>query len=44
MTERDCSAIRIDVFRIVRQLQLSKHSQPLRSKSFIQLDDIHVPN
>jgi len=41
MPDRDRSAVRVDVLRVVRQPQVARHRQCLRGKRLVQLDHIH---
>jgi hypothetical protein len=42
MADRDSSSIRVDACRIVRDAELSQHSECLRRERFIELDHIDV--
>src|SRR5580704_11411952 len=42
MTDRNGTAVWIDMRRIVGNAQISQNGQRLRGKSFVQLDNIHL--
>ena len=42
MSDGDCSAVRIDVRRVVWNSQVAKYGERLRRESFVQFDDVHV--
>src|SRR3954467_6597522 len=42
--EGDGAAVRVDVLGVVGEAELAEHRQSLGSESFVDLDNVHIPD